>query len=373
MLLLTSPLNKTPGLLPAAMLASRTRPRACAEQGVEQKPPHVRRQRYAGRYPRSFAEKHKERAGDAVTVGKIEAKGNTAVGTHRPICVAEIINALNPQPGHTVVDCTLGFGGHARELLRRVTPGGHLFGFDADGLELRRTEARLEAEFPGAVSCFHRNYAGVAVVLEREPEGVDCLLADLGVSSMQLDDPARGFTFKRDGALDMRLDTTRGAPAWERLAGWNAEVLETLLRDNADEPRSAELAASLVRAHAKSPLMTTTALADAVRAALPRALPAEDVLATTRRVFQALRIAVNDEFAKLDALLLAAPLVVKPGGRLAFLSFHSGEDRRVKLALKAGLQDGLYSEVSELLRPSMAEQRANSRSTSAKLRWAQKA
>ena len=224
------------------------------------------------------------------------------------------------------------------------------------------------------MTCFHSNYAAVArLVLEREPEGVDGLLADLGVSSMQLDDPERGFTFKRDGVLDMRLDVTRGTPAWERFARWDAEALELVLRDNADEPRSAELAASLLRSQARAPLRTTTALADAVRAALPRALPTEDVLATTRRVFQAVRIAVNDEFAKLDALLATLPLVLKPGARAAFLSFHSGEDRRVKLALRAGAQLGTYSQVSEMVRPSWAEQRSNSRSASAKLRWVQKA
>lgn len=171
------------------MLRASASPRACAEQGAEQpQTPHVRRPRYSGRYPRTFAEKHKERASDSVTVGKIEAKGNTAVGTHRPICVQEILTALDPQPGQRLIDCTLGYGGHARELLRRVGPAGRLYGFDADVAELRKTEARLEAEFPGAVTCFHSNYAAVArVVLEREPEGVDGLLADLGVRSRVMD------------------------------------------------------------------------------------------------------------------------------------------------------------------------------------------
>jgi 16S rRNA (cytosine1402-N4)-methyltransferase len=174
------------------MLRASTSPRACAEQGAEQpQPPHVRRPRYSGRYPRTFADKHKERASDVVTVGKIEAKGNTAVGTHRPICVQEILTALNPQPGGRLIDCTLGYGGHARELLRRVAPAGHVYGFDADVAELRKTEARLEAEFPGAVTCFHSNYAAVArVVLEREPEGVDGLLADLGVRARVMDTAA---------------------------------------------------------------------------------------------------------------------------------------------------------------------------------------
>ena len=333
-----------------------------------------RRPRYAGANPRTFDAKYKERGSDPVTVGKIEAKGNTAAGTHRPICVAEILAALSPQPGSTMVDCTLGYGGHARELLLRVAPGGHVFAFDADAQELQRTEARLCAEFHGALTAFHANYAAAArTVLERAPEGVDGLLADLGCYSMQLDDPSRGFSFKRDGVLDMRLDVTRGAPAWERFARWDVQALEALLRDNADEPRAAELAAALVATQARSPLRTTSDLASAVRSALPRGVPADEATATTRRVFQAVRIAVNNEFEKLDALLIAVPLVLKPGARAAFLSFHSGEDRRVKLALKAGLQAGVYSEVSEMLRPSWEEQRANSRSAPAKLRWAQKA
>ena len=153
---------------------------------------HARRPRYSGKNPRSFAEKYKERAGDAATVAKIESKGNTAVGTHRPIAVKEILEVLAPQPGHVVADCTLGYGGHATELLKRIAPGGRLIGFDADAQELERTKLRL-APYGDALQGVHSNYAALAsVLLEREPEGADCVLADLGVSSMQLDDPARG-------------------------------------------------------------------------------------------------------------------------------------------------------------------------------------
>ena len=238
--------------------------------------------------------------------------------------VDEILAALQPKPGDMVVDCTLGYGGHARALLQAIAPGGRLLGFDADAAELERTRARL-ASFGDSVDCVHSNYAAVApVLLSREPEGADCVLADLGVSSMQLDDPSRGFTFRREGPLDMRLDPSRGKPAWARLDDWSADALAAVLLANADEPRSELLAPALLAAHARSPLRTTTELAAAVRAALPKATPQEEVSLTTRRVFQALRIAVNDEYSKLDALLLALPLVLKPGGRVAILSFHSG-------------------------------------------------
>ncbi len=346
---------------------------ACSPGGDAAPAVHVRRPRYAGKNPRTFADKYKERAGDAVVVSTIEAKGHTAVGTHRPICVDEILAALSPQPGQFIADCTLGYGGHAAQLLERLAPGGRLLGIDADAAEMARTQARL-ARFGDALQCVHSNYAALAqLVLQQAPEGADAVLADLGVSSMQLDDPARGLSFRKEGPLDMRLDASRGSPASARFDAWDAATLEALLQENADEPQSAAIAAALVRVHAQRPLRTTTDLAAAVRGALPRSLPDDEVAATTRRVFQAVRIAVNDEFRKLDALLVAIPQALKPGGRVAILTFHSGEDRRVKLAFKAGAAAGVYSSVSELVRPSMAEQRANSRSTSAKLRWAQRA
>jgi 16S rRNA (cytosine1402-N4)-methyltransferase len=331
---------------------------------------HKRRERYSGVNPRSYALKYKELAGDADVVARIEAKGNTAVGTHRPICVDEIVQLLAPAPGRVHADATLGYGGHASAVLQL---GARVIGLDADGEELQRTRARL-AHFGDALTCVHSNYAALAsVVLEREPAGCDSVLADLGVSSMQLDG-GRGFSFKVDAPLDMRLDGSRGAPAWQRLDAWDALALEEMLRENADEPRAAELGGALAAAHARRPLATTSALVAAVRAALPRGTSADDVAATTRRVFQAIRIAVNDEFSKLDALLLTLPLVLKPGGRVAVLTFHSGEDRRVKKAFKAGVQSGVYSAASEdIIRPSWAEQRANSRSSCAKLRWAQRA
>jgi 16S rRNA (cytosine1402-N4)-methyltransferase len=200
--------------------------------------------------------------------------------------------------------------------------------------------------------------------------GGEQVLADLGVSSMQLDDPMRGMTFKSNGPLDMRLDQTRGKPASERLAELDEKALAELLVANSDEERAGDIAAAV---WAAMPVETTAQLAEAVRAGLPATEPDEEVKATTRRVFQALRIAVNDEFGKLDALLRALPWVLKPGGRVAVLTFHSGEDRRVKQAFKKGLRDGSYSAIStDIIRPSWEEQKSNPRAKSAKLRWARR-
>ena len=337
-----------------------------------------RRPRYRGTHPRQFAEKYKEHdpARFADDVAKVLASGKTPAGTHRPIMVREIVQVLAPQPGEFAVDCTLGYGGHARELLAAVQPGGRLLAIDADPIELPKTEARLRAlGFPPESLIVRRsNFAGVAQLIAAEsPEGTDVLLADLGLSSMQIDDPTRGFTFKSDGPLDMRMNPSRGESAAALLARMDRTELATLLEVNADEPRAAQIAAAIAFAQSRGALTTTLGLADIVRAIISR-LPqrgndhADDVV---RRVFQALRIAVNDEFGTLDMLLRNLPYCLKPGGRAAILTFHSGEDRRVKLAFKQGLRDGLYSSIAdEVVRASSAEQRANPRSSSAKLRFA---
>lgn len=336
----------------------------------------VRRARYSGTHPRRFEHKYKELRGDPAVVAHVEAKGSTAAGTHRPIAVDAVLEALQPTPGDVVADCTLGWGGHAQRLLERIQPGGLLVGLDADGVQLTKTEARLRGLGYGqdTLQCVHSNYAALAsVVLERSADGAKCVLADLGVSSMQLDDPARGMTYKHDGVLDMRLDTSRGKPAYERLAAWDAAQLSELLTANADEPHADRVAAAIVAEHRRSPIDTTSKLAAVVRHALPRSMASDDVSASLRRVFQAIRVAVNDEFSKLDALLLALPMALRPGGRVAILTFHSGEDRRVKLAFREGVREGVYSCASDMIRPSWEEQRANPRACSAKLRWAQRA
>jgi 16S rRNA (cytosine1402-N4)-methyltransferase len=275
------------------------------------------------------------------------------------------------------VDCTLGYGGHARELLAAVQPGGRLIGADADPIELPKTEARLRAlGFPPAAVVVRRmNFAGLAQLLATEaPGGADVLLADLGLSSMQIDDPARGFTFKADGPLDMRMNPARGQPANALFSTLNEAGLAQHLLENADVPlpHAVEISRAVLREHKRAPLTTTLALAEVLRAALiALSLPSSAVEDTVRRVFQAIRIAVNDEFGALTALLRNLPYCLKPGGRVAILTFHSGEDRRVKLAFKDGLRDGIYAAITkDVIRASAEERRANPRSTSAKLRCA---
>jgi 16S rRNA (cytosine1402-N4)-methyltransferase len=339
----------------------------------EDKP--ARRPRYRGANPRQFAEKYKELQPDRYPddVAKVIASGRTAAGSHRPIMVREILEALSPRPGEVAVDCTLGYGGHAREILAAVQPGGRLIALDVDPIEGQKAEARLRAlGFPeGALAVWRRNFAGLPALLAAEaPGGADVILADLGLSSMQIDDPARGFTFKGDGPLDMRMDPARGRPASALLAGLDEATLARILAENADEPRAAVVAAAVVRARARTPLTTTRALATVVRTAYGRRSEGE-VGDATRRVFQAIRVAVNGEFASLEALLRALPSCLRPGGRVAVLTFHSGEDRRVKAAFKEGLQAGSYASIANgVVRASAEERRANPRATSAKLRFA---
>ena len=339
--------------------------------------PHRRRPRYAGKNPRRFEDKYKEHQPDryAADVAKIIATGKTPAGSHRPIMVQEILDALRPQPGEFAVDCTLGYGGHAGELLAAVQPGGCLLALDQDPIELPKTEARLRAKgFPEETLIVKRmNYAGLAAALAAEsPDGADIILADLGLSSMQIDDPARGFTFKADAPLDMRMNPQRGLSASALIAKSKPAEIAEWLHENSDEP-NAEIIAQ--RISAAKP-QTTKALAEVIRASVfggTRRITPEEIEATVRRAFQAIRIAVNDEFGALDTWLRNLPGCLKSGGRVAVLTFHSGEDRRVKQAFKAGLQSGEFASISdEVIRATPEEQRANPRSSPAKLRWAVK-
>jgi 16S rRNA (cytosine1402-N4)-methyltransferase len=334
--------------------------------------PHQRRRRYSGKNPRRFEDKYKEHGGDAVTLTKVLAAGKTPAGTHRPIMVAEILEILSPQPGQVAVDCTLGYGGHAQELLARLLPGGQLIGLDADPIELPKTEARLRALGYAETTLTVRrsNFAGLPKILAAlNLEGVDLILADLGVSSMQIDDPERGFSVKLDGPLDMRMNPDRGQPVSALLEKVAPAELSEMLAQWSDEPQAEPLAAAL----AGRRFATTVQLADAVRAAVP-SLKRESANLTIRRVFQALRIAVNDEFSALDTFLRNLPACLKPGGKVAILTFHSGEDRRVKKAFEAGQRDGVYTAIaSEVIRPTSAELNDNPRSAPAKLRWARRA
>ena len=334
--------------------------------------PHKRRKRYSGKNPRRFEEKYKEHGSDAATIAKVVAAGKTPAGTHRPIMVEEILQVLAPKPGDIAVDGTLGYGGHTQEILAKILPGGKLLGLDHDPIELPKTEARLRAlGFDEKVFTAHRsNFAGLPQILAAQQiAGVDLILADLGVSSMQIDDPARGFSVKFSGPLDMRMNPQRGQPVSALLEKIQPAALAQLLMQNADEPKSVQLGAAL----AGKKFATTHELAEAIRAALPL-VPKEEHHLHIRRTFQALRIAVNDEFSALENFLRNLPVCLKPNGRVAILTFHSGEDRRVKKAFIDGQRDGIYSEISvEIIRASAEEQRANPRSAPAKLRWARRA
>ena len=337
-------------------------------------PHRHRRPRYRGTHPRAFHEKYKELAPDQHPgiVAKVLAAGKTPAGSHRPILLPELLTVLAPRPGDRAVDCTLGHGGHAAAILGRIVPGGHLLGLDVDATEQTRTTERLRATgFGPDVFTAHRgNFAGLPAALANHGwgDGADLVLADLGVSSMQIDDPARGFSVKHAGPLDMRLNPDRGLSARDWLRRTTPVALARALAENADEPRADLLAAAL----AGRDFPTTRALAEAVAARVPATGP--DRADTVRRVFQAVRIAVNDEFGALDALLRGLPGCLRPGGRVAILSFHSGEDRRVKAHFRDGLRAGIYAAVAdELLRAGPEERRANPRSTAAKGRWAVRA
>lgn len=335
-----------------------------------------RRPRYRGKNPRRYEDKYKEHQPQryAETVAKVRASGKTPAGQHVPIMLPEIMEVLSAQPGERAVDCTLGYGGHATALLQAVQPSGCLLALDQDSIEIVKTEARLRAlGFPEDTLRVERtNFAALTQVLTHIgwDSGADVILADLGVSSMQIDNPARGFTFKQNGPLDMRMNPQRPVSARELLRKLSAEKLALVLEEKADEPRAQVLAQAL----AGHDFSGTLALASAVRDALPKRLHEDEMENTVRRVFQALRIAVNDEFSALDSFLRNLPACLRPGGRVAILTFHSGEDRRVKHSFEEGARQGAYRRISdEVLRPSPAELRGNPRAAPAKLRWAVKA
>lgn len=287
--------------------------------------------------------------------------------------LAEALVCLRPAPGDIVVDCTLGSGGHALAILERIQPAGRLLGLDVDPLELPRTEERLRsAGFgPATFTARHDNFAHLSDRLALEGiAAANVIVADLGVSSMQIDDPARGFSYKAPGPLDMRMDPSRGRAASELIAELDEARLAALLVENADEPHAVAIARLLKQKR----VTTTNGLEYLLRVELPRALPGvarAELKMSSRRAFQALRIAVNDEFAALDALLDALPRCLAPGGRVAIQTFHSGEDRRVKKAFRAGARSGVYVDVAEtVIRSSKEETFANRRAAAAKLRWA---
>ena len=336
----------------------------------EEAPRPPRRKRYSGKNPRRFEDKYKEHdpARYGETVAKVLASGKTPAGSHVPIVVDESLEALQLEPGMVGVDATLGYGGHAMRILEKISPDGKLIGLDVDPLELPRTQFRLrEAGFgDGAFEAVRTNYAGISKVLAvRGILGVDFVFADLGCSSMQFDDPARGFSFKTTGPLDMRMNPGRGLSAADWVERTNAEKMCIVLQDHSDEPRAETLASALAGKRFPDTVTFARAIREAVRIA-----DEDERELTVRRVFQAVRIAVNEEFSALDAFLRDLPNCLKPGARAVLLTFHSGEDRRVKQSMRAGLRDGIYAEMSDgTIVASPEERRMNPRSSSAKLRW----
>ncbi len=338
---------------------------------------HKRRVRYKGTHPRHFEEKYKELDPERYQdeVEKILRSGKTPAGMHRPICVKEILDFLHVRPGQVGLDATLGYGGHSRKLLEALQGRGHLYATDVDPIESEKTKARLEGlgYGPEIFTLRRMNFAQ----LDQVAPGVlfDFVLADLGVSSMQIDNPERGFTFKQDGPLDLRLDPTAGVPASQRLKELDREELAALLWENADEPYADQLSKAIFhKVKRGGGIRTTQELARVVEQALDFLPPAErkeGVKKACQRTFQALRIDVNSEFEVLYTFLEKLPLVLKPGGRAAILTFHSGEDRLVKKSFQALCREGVYGEVSrQVIRPTAQECAQNPRARSAKLRWA---
>lgn len=342
---------------------------------------HQRRPRYKGTHPKAFKDKYKELQPElyADAVAKVIQKGNTPAGMHRSICVKEIMEFLQITPGQIGLDATLGYGGHTLEMLKCLNSKGHLYATDVDSIELPRTRERLEHLGYGSeiLTIRQTNFSNIdQIILESGP--LNFILADLGVSSMQIDNPERGFSFKTEGPLDLRLDPSKGISAADRLKAISQDELYGMLLENSDEPHSAEIARAIISASKKGAGITTTSqLQQIIKDALkfiPEKDRNEEIKKSCQRCFQALRIDVNKEFEVLYEFLEKLPAAMAEGGRVAILTFHSGEDRLVKKSFQRFYREGIYKEIApEAIRPSAAECNSNSRARCAKLRWAIKA
>lgn len=346
-----------------------------------QEEPHKRRVRYKGKYPRNYKEKYKELNPEKYqdTIEKVIRKGSTPAGMHISIMVKEIIDFLQIKPGQTGFDATLGYGGHTKAMLECLKGQGHMYATDVDPIESAKTKKRLaDAGFGEDILTIRlQNFCTIDEIAKEAGE-FDFVLADLGVSSMQIDNPDRGFSFKVDGPLDLRLNPEKGISAAERLAQIDEDELAGMLWENSDEPYAEELAHAIVneRKHGK-PIDTTTRLREVIEETLsflPEKEKKDTVKKTCQRTFQALRIDVNNEFEVLYEFMEKLPGALKPGGRAAILTFHSGEDKLVKKALKQGYKEGIYFEIAnDVVRPSAEECAQNGRARSTKMRWAVRA
>lgn len=342
---------------------------------------HKRRVRYSGTHPRTYKEKYKEHQPEkyADTISKVISKGSTPAGMHISIMVKEILDFLDIKPGQQGLDATLGYGGHTKEMLKSLNGEGHIYGLDVDPIESAKTKERLEKQGFGedVLTVKLMNFKDIDKVAE-EAGKFDFILADLGVSSMQIDNPDRGFSYKVEGSLDLRLNPQKGISAAERIRNISAEELTGMLIENADEPYAEEIADAVVtRQKRGEKIVTTKDLQRVIEEALsflPKGEQKEAVKKSCQRTFQALRIDVNQEYEVLYEFLEKLPRVLASGGRVAILTFHSGEDRLVKKSFKRFLKEGEYAEVSkDVIRPSQEECVKNPRARSTKMRWAIKA
>jgi len=352
---------------------------AFEQQGNENK--HQRRRRYSGTHPKRFNEKYKEHnlAAHPEIKEHLRAKGKTPAGTHVPVLVEEVMGCLNPKPGEIVADCTVGYGGHATEFLKRIGPTGKLIAMDMDNTELERTRNRLIKD-NAPVSFHHSNFAGLGKVLQKENiAGCDIIFADLGVSSMQIDNPERGMSYKHAGSIDMRMDSRLKQTGADLLNTLSEEELSKAFLELSDEPDHKKIAEFIVNQRMVLPITQTDQLIRIIfsvkglteklwkkqnRAGFGKLHPAA-------RTFQALRILVNDELGSLKELLRIAQYCLRPGGRIGIISFHSGEDRLVKRWFRDNVRTGIYQTASQdAIVPRTKEIMSNPRSSSAKFRWA---
>lgn len=338
---------------------------------------HVRRVRYKGTHPKKFSEKYKEQNPEkyADTIEKVIRKGSTPAGMHISIMVQEILDFLRIKPGQKGLDATLGYGGHTTEMLKCLQGEGHMYALDVDPIEIVKTKERLASRGFGEeiLTIKQINFANIDEVAE-EAGKFDFILADLGVSSMQIDNPERGFTYKAEGPLDLRLNPEKGESAADRLRNMDYEEIVGMLVENSDEPYAEEIAEKILLKQKSGGIHTTTDLREVVEQALqflPVKEQKEAVKKACARTFQALRIDVNSEFEVLYSFLEKLPQVMNPGGRIAILTFHSGEDRLVKKAFKDYYKAGIFSDFSkDVTRPSAEECNRNPRAKSTKMRWA---
>lgn len=342
---------------------------------------HKRRVRYSGTHPRTYKEKYKEHQPEKYkdTISKVISKGSTPAGMHISIMVKEILDFLDIKPGERGLDATLGYGGHTKEMLKCLNGEGHIYGLDVDPIESEKTKERLEKQGFGEdiLTVKLMNFKDIDKVAE-EAGKFDFILADLGVSSMQIDNPDRGFSYKVEGPLDLRLNPQKGISAAERICNISREELMGMLIENADEPYAEEIADAVVTKQKRGEkIVTTKDLQRVIEEALsflPKGEQKEAVKKSCQRTFQALRIDINQEYEVLYEFLEKLPGVLAPGGRVAILTFHSGEDRLVKKSFKRFLKEGEYAEIAkDVLRPSQGECVKNPRARSTKLRWAIKA